>query len=40
MLADENNGQKQANLIQEFDMEKEHFEMPGRSSFFGDYLYD
>jgi len=25
MLAVENNGQKQTNLMQEFDMEKEHF---------------
>jgi len=25
MIAVENNGQKQANLMQEFDMEKEHF---------------
>ena len=38
VLAD--NSQKQANLMQEFNMEKEHFVETGRSSFFGDYLYD
>jgi len=26
--------------MQEFDMEKEHFVEMGKSSFFGDYLYD
>jgi IS5 family transposase len=34
------NDQNQANLIQESDMEKERFVETGRSSFFGDYLYD
>jgi len=40
MLAVENNGQKQADLMQESDMEKEHFVETGRNSFSGDYLYD
>jgi len=40
MVAVEDNDQNQANLIQESDMEKERFVETGRSSFFGDYLYD
>ena len=36
----EDNDYKQANLIQESDMEKERFVETGKSSFFGDYLYD
>jgi transposase len=40
MVTLEDNGQNQVNLIQESDMEKERFVETGRSSFFGDYLYD
>jgi IS5 family transposase len=40
MVAIEDNCQNQTNLIQESDMEKERFVETGRSSFFGDYLYD
>jgi IS5 family transposase len=40
MVASGDNSQKQSNLIQESDMEKERYVETGRSSFFGDYLYD
>lgn len=36
----EGNRHNQAKIIQESDMEKERFVETGRSSFFGDYLYD
>ena len=39
MVAVEDNRQNQANLIQESDM-KECFVETGRSSFFGDYLFN
>lgn len=40
MVAVEDNDQNQTKLIQEFDMEKERFVETGKSSFFGDYLYE
>jgi transposase len=40
MAAIEDIDENEVNLVQESEMEKEHFVETGRNSFFGDYLYD